>query len=112
MGNNYDAKVAKYTANRENYGGDVLRKKLKGQITSKMRTMMIGTIAQIEKYFGVDWGHGLIDDDCSDNQLDKKAIWKRLRDEILDFGNAKIREVEKEVDKYKVENKYPSIREI
>lgn len=103
MGNNYEDKAIKYVRDRDNYNQDSSKRKLKGQITTKMRTLMIGTIAQIEKFLGEDWGHGLTDEQCDDNQLDTRVTWRQLRESILDFGNTKIREMEKEVDKYIVE---------
>lgn len=103
---NFNEKIHKYVDERDNYGEQSLRKRLKGQVTSKMRTLMIGTLAQIEKFLGADWGHGLTDDKCNDDQIDKRAVWKRLRESILDFGNNQIRAAEKEIDKYKVDKSY------
>lgn len=99
----YEERVNKYIDERGKQDGGSIKRKFKGQITSKMRTLMIGTLAQIENFMGAEWGHGLTDSECTDDQLDKRAVWKRLRESILDFGNLKIRESEKEIDKYKIE---------
>jgi len=103
---NMQDRIDKYVGERSFYGESELRKKLKGRITTNMRTMMIGIIAQIEKFFGNDWGHGLTNNEKNDIQLDKSAIWSQLRESILDFGNSKIRDVEFELNKYTItENK-------
>lgn len=98
----FEQKINQYVEQRGNYGQMVNQKRLKEQVTGKMRTMMIGMIAQLEKYFGKDWGHGLLDNECNDRELDKRAMWKMCREAILDFGNTKIREAEREISKYEI----------
>ena len=67
---NMQDRIDKYVGERSFYGESELRKKLKGRITTNMRTMMIGIIAQIEKFFG--------------NDLDQKSLGK---DEVVDSKN-------------------------
>lgn len=65
--------------------------------------MMIGFLAEMEKCMGENWGHGQIDGECTDEQLDKKAIWKMCRNNVLDYGNKQIRAIEQELEDYIVE---------
>ena len=81
------------------------KEKLRLNLEKKIRTTMIGLIDKIEKYFGEDWGHGLKEEECSDNQLDKYEIWQQCRQEMLDLGNKQIRASSSELDLYDVEFK-------
>lgn len=82
-----------------------LRNKLRNLIAKKMQTMMIGCLAELEKVFGESWGHGLLDSELDDEQLDMRAVWRICRSNILDFGNSQIRAIESELDNYNIEFK-------
>lgn len=106
MGDNYE-KLKKYVDVRKVYDKEgyniACNNKLTWHIKKKMTTMMIGIIEQFEKHFGDLWGQGLKDDECTDEQLDDKVLWKKCRERILDIGNTQIRGMEKELKEYIVE---------
>ena len=77
--------------------------RLRKVIETKLRNTMIGEIAKVEHFLGKDWGHGLEEKDCSDDQLDKYEVWQQCRDEMLNLGNSQIRAALAELDLYEVE---------
>lgn len=79
------------------------RNRLKQLIRKKMTTILVGTIDEFEQAFGYNWGHGLENDDKTDEQLDLAVAWNICRDKIFDRGNIQIRGMEKEIDTYEVE---------
>lgn len=102
-----EEKLKKYVEQRSYYDQEgykqSCRNRLRNLISKKMRTMMIGFLAEMEKCMGENWGHGQIDGECTDEQLDKKAIWKMCRNNVLDYGNKQIRAIEQELEDYIVE---------
>ncbi len=76
--------------------------KLKSIFESKMRTMMIGFLSKMETFFGSTWGHGLKEEECTDEQLKISDIWEQCRDEILNHGNKQIRSIGQELELYNI----------
>ena len=70
------------------------------EINKRINTTMIGAIASVEKYFGKMWGFE--NDDITPQQQRMKEIFEELRSEILDKGNAQIRNFEAELSSYDV----------
>ena len=81
------------------------KEKLRKDIQSKMKTLMIGTISRFEKFFGELWGHEMKEEQCSPEQLQEYETWQQCRDEILNNGNKLIRQMSSELDLYDVESK-------
>lgn len=104
-----EKKLDQFVRERGNWDKDSqkqkLRNKLRVFIAKKMQTMMIGCLAELEKVFGESWGHGLLDSELDDEQLDMRAVWRICRSNILDFGNSQIRAIESELDNYNIELK-------
>lgn len=102
-----EGKLTKYALERTYYDKEgrkqAYRNRLRNLLSKKMNTMMIGFIEECEKCFGASWGHGLDYSECTDEQLDKRAIWKICRNNILYFGNKQIRAVQQELEDYTVE---------
>ena len=100
-------KLQKFTQERKLHSKEnqreAHRNRLKQLIKKKMTTIMVGAIDEFEKMFGENWGHGLDNDDKTDEQLDLAAAWNICRDKIFDRGNIQIRGMEKEIDTYEVE---------
>lgn len=65
-------------------------------VEKKIKTTMIGSLAAIEKRLKFLWEDG-------ENALDFKVLYDSIREEILNIGNTQIRNVEKELEQYKVE---------
>jgi hypothetical protein len=67
----------------------------------KVQTTMIGSLSSIEDHLGFLWGHNSEAPLTNDQEEFKKA-YENLRSEILDKGNAQIRNVESEIATYDV----------
>jgi hypothetical protein len=65
-------------------------------VETRFKTIMIGSLARIEDYFGYLWGHGK--DELTDRQKEFKNLWDELRNEILNHGNFHIRKGLDEVE--------------
>ena len=76
---------------------------LQHRVIKNMETIMIGCLEEIENHFGHLWGHDK--DDYTKEEQDFYLIWQELRESILERGNIKILQTEKEVDKYSVSKK-------
>ncbi len=79
------------------------KEKLSKEVQKKLTTIMIGALDKYETFMGHKWGHGLNEDDCSDEQLDTYDIWQQCRHEIMDLGNKQIRAILSELDLYEIE---------
>ena len=80
--------------------------RLKKEIKKRIQTTMIGSLSSIEKHFGFLWGNES-DIELTDQQIQLKDVFEDMRTEILDKGNAQIRNVEAELESYDVVwNKY------
>lgn len=79
--------------------------RLKKEVKKRIQTTMIGALSSIEKYFGFLWGEDL--DELSKDQERMRDIFEDMRTEILDKGNAQLRNVDSEIENYDVTwNKY------
>ena len=69
-------------------------------VTKKIKTTMIGALDSFEKAFGEVWGHDEEQGNLTDDQLDMRELWEEVRTEILDRGNAQMRDAEDEISQY------------
>lgn len=76
------------------------KEKLKELIQSYIKTVMIGELSKFEAFFGNLWGHGLMEEDCTEKQKDCYEIWQQCRHEILNFGNKNVRDLLSKIDSY------------
>lgn len=67
---------------------------------SKIRTTMIGAIASMEKNFGHLWNHG--GEPRTQEEEELRDAFEDFRSEVLDKGNAQIRNLETELSNYDV----------
>ncbi len=79
---------------------DRSKDRLRKEISKRINTTMIGAIASIEKYFGKMWGFE--NQDVTPQQERLREVFEELRSEILDKGNAQIRNIESELSSYDV----------
>ncbi len=79
---------------------DRSKDRLRKEINKRINTTMIGAIASIEKYFGKMWGFE--NQDVTPQQERLREVFEELRSEILDKGNAQIRNIESELSSYDV----------
>jgi hypothetical protein len=76
-------------------------------ITKKIQTVMIGSLASIEDNLGHLWGHGTPDEYLSETELEIREKWFDARERILDLGNDKKKAAEYEIGQYTVSwNRY------
>lgn len=79
------------------------QKRLESNITKKIKTTMIGSLATFENIFGYLWGIDEDDDKLTTNQNRLRDLWEEARSEILTKGNAQIRAAQEEIDEYNLE---------
>jgi len=78
---------------------DMSKERLLDVSSKKIRTTMIGSLDIIEKRFGFLWQS---DDE---NAREFKELYNQIRSEILDKGNAQIRNLEAEFSQYEILHK-------
>ena len=80
------------------------RDRLKRIAEKKFRTCFIAALSEFEMSFGpIVWGQGSAEDELTQEQLDNRALWKQVRKNILDKGNAQSRALGMEIDLHRVE---------
>jgi hypothetical protein len=86
--------------------GERSKTRLKKEVKKRIQTAFIGSLSSIEKYFGFLWGEDS-DQELTKEQMKMRDIFEDLRTEVLDKGNAQIRNADLEIDNYDVSwNKY------
>lgn len=76
---------------------------LQESIKKKLLTCTIHSLAEIEKHLGHLWGEELAEGaELTESQEKYDAIYEKLRKSILDKGNELIRNMQKEIECYKV----------
>lgn len=80
------------------------RERLKKISRKKFRTCFIAALSEFESRFGfLLWGHGLSQDEITDEQSENRIVWNEVRANILDKGNAQSRALGMEIDLHHVE---------
>lgn len=88
---------------KTNQYGKGYKKRLKGIVSTKMRTAFIGALAAFEKDFGYLWGHDLDEDiPLTEKQEGFLDVWEEVRAVVLDNGNNQLRSLMKELDNHDV----------
>lgn len=75
-----------------------LKIEVEGIAKKRVQTVYIGAIARIEDNFGFLWGHN--ESSPSEEQLEFRRIWDKLRESILDLGNDQSKTLIRELEKY------------
>ena len=75
---------------------------LKKHIETKFKTTMIGALSKFEELFGHLWGHGLTEDQLTEEQLRFREAWQLARTEILNNGNNQLRAAQNEIEQYTI----------
>jgi len=75
--------------------------RLSNTMKKKVQTTMIGALSSIEEHIGFLWGHDS-DEPLSEDQEKLRQIYEDLRSDVLDKGNAQIRNVDTELSQYDV----------
>ena len=90
---------------REQRSKDVSHDNLLKGAKKKIQTTMIGSLSDIEEFFGFLWGFGEAETDLSEDQKHMKCIYEDIRAKILDRGNTQIRDLELDFINYEVSRK-------
>ena len=65
---------------------------------TRFKTIMIGSIARVEDYFGYLWAHNK--GEPTERQEEFRVLWDELRNEILNHGNFHIRKGLDEIEEW------------
>lgn len=94
-----------YKTARDQRSKDVSHDSLLKGAKKKIQTTMIGSLSDIENYFGFLWGFGDENTELSKEQKHMKDIFEEVRAKILDRGNTQIRDLELEFVNYEISRK-------
>ena len=94
-----------YKTARDQRSKDVSHDSLLKGAKKKIQTTMIGSLSDIENYFGFLWGFGDDNTELSEEQKHMKDIFEEVRAKILDKGNTQIRDIELEFVNYEISRK-------
>lgn len=75
--------------------------KLSRVLKKKIETTMIGALSTIEQHFGFLWNTD--SSEPTKEQLEMKALYNKVRSEILDKGNNQARNIDAELSNYNIE---------
>lgn len=77
------------------------KERLSKVLKKKIETTMIGALSTIEQHFGFLWN--VDDGQLTKEQLEMKALYNKVRSEILDKGNNQARNIDAELSNYNIE---------
>lgn len=98
-------KSLEYKNTRDQRSKDVSYDSLLKFTKKKVQTTMIGSLSDIESFFGFLWGFGEPELQLSEEQKHMKEIFEEVRAKILDRGNTQMRELEIEFVNYEINRK-------
>jgi transcription termination factor Rho len=93
--------ISEYKKARENKYKADSKDRLSKILKKKIQTTMIGALSAIEENFGFLWNSNNVD--LSPEQEKMKALYNKMRSEILDKGNNQARNIDAELAQYDVE---------
>jgi len=94
-----------YKKAREQRSRDASHDALLKYAKKKIQTTMIGSLSDVESFFGFLWGFGTSDLELTEEQKHMKSIYEEVRAKILDRGNTQIRDLELEFINYEISRK-------
>jgi hypothetical protein len=75
--------------------------RLRFYVEKRLQTTMIGAISKFENNFGFLWGQDIEkDEDLTPQQLEFADMWERTRNQVLNQGNAQIRNIKDDFYKW------------
>jgi hypothetical protein len=95
----------KYKNAREQRSKDVSHDNLLKFVKKRVQTTMIGSLSDIEEFFGFLWNFGSSEQELTEEQKQLKSIYEEARAKILDRGNTQIRDLELEFTNYEIGRK-------
>jgi len=94
-----------YKKAREQRSRDASHDALLKHAKKKIQTTMIGSLSDVESFFGFLWGFGTSDLELTEEQKHMKSIYEEVRAKILDRGNTQIRDLELGFINYEISRK-------
>jgi hypothetical protein len=94
-----------YKKAREQRSKDASHEALLKHAKKKIQTTMIGSLSDVESFFGFLWSFGSSDSELTEEQKHMKSIYEEVRAKILDRGNTQIRDLELEFINYEISRK-------
>lgn len=94
-----------YKNAREQRSKDASHNALMRHAKKKIQTTMIGSLSDVEEFFGFLWGFDVSEKDLTEEQKHMKEIYEEVRAKILDRGNTQIRDLELEFINYEISRK-------
>ena len=94
-----------YKKAREQRSRDASHDALLKHAKKKIQTTMIGSLSDVESFFGFLWSFGSSDSELTEEQKHMKSIYEEVRAKILDRGNTQIRDLELEFINYEISRK-------
>lgn len=71
--------------------------RLRFYIEKRLQTTMIGALSKFENNFGYLWGHNTSEEEeLTQEQLEFSDLWENTRNQILNQGNAQIRNIKED----------------
>lgn len=98
--NNMIRKHSEYKKLREDKYKNDSKVRLSKILKKKVETTMIGALSSIEKHFGFLWMSET--GDLTPEQKVMYDLYQKVREEVLDRGNAQARNVDSELNQYEV----------
>jgi hypothetical protein len=98
--NNMIRKHSEYKKLREDKYKNDSKVRLSKILKKKVETTMIGALSSIEKHFGFLWMSE--SGDLTPEQKVMYDLYQKVREEVLDRGNAQARNVDSELNQYEV----------
>lgn len=78
---------------------------LRQGISISINTVMIGALDAFERGFGDLWGHKLKESELTEEQKEKRKIWKDIRNEILGRGEESKKIAHSNVERFNITKK-------
>lgn len=78
------------------------RQRLATIMEKKLQTSFIGSLSQLEQFFGHLWGHRADESTLTPEQLEMRHKWNEARTNILNNGNNQIRAMQNELSQYTI----------
>lgn len=86
------------------------KKRLDQIVSTKIRTSFIGALDVFEQKFGFLWGHGLPEEELTEEQSNFRNVWEQARTEILNRGNTSLRGARTEIANQTISwNRYQTV---
>lgn len=78
---------------------------LRQGIAISIDTVMIGALDAFERGFGELWGHGLEEEELTEQQAEFREVWREVREQILNRGAESKKIARRNTEKFSITRK-------